>query len=255
MSRFRPRRPSAALVVSMIALILTLGGTAYANFRLPKNSVGSGQIKNGAVISSKMKNGAVTASKLNVAGVTVPNALHARTADSATNATHATTADSATNATHATNADSATNATTATNASHASAADTASSLGGTPASSYVQFGSTLPAGSTETGVWGTAGNGSTGYELTGIRFYPPLHAPFDGAHVIFTKSTATHCSGPGSADPGYLCIYDESDASVSFNSIGNGTGTTGASTSGAVLFMNVTGATSFAMGSWAVTAP
>jgi hypothetical protein len=244
MSRFRPRRPSAALVVSMIALILALGGTAYANFRLPKNSVGSGQIKNGAVISSKLKNGAVTASKLNVAGVTVPNALHARTADSATDATHATTADSATNAT---------NATTATNASHASAADTASSLGGTPASSYVQFGSTLPAGTTETGVWGTAGN--TGYELTGIRFYPPLRAPFDGAHVIFTKSTATHCSGPGGADPGYLCVYDESDASVSFNSIGNGTGTTGASTNGAVLFMNVTGAPSYAMGSWAVTAP
>jgi hypothetical protein len=114
------RRPSPALAVSFIALLIALGGTSFAAFSVPKNSVGTKQlknnavttkkVKNNAVTTKKIKNGAVTGSKLNLNGVTVPNA---------TNATHATSADNATNATnatHATSADNATNATTATTA-------------------------------------------------------------------------------------------------------------------------------------------
>lgn len=92
------RKPSAALVVSVVALMVALGGTGYAAFGLPKNSVGTKQIKNNAVTGGKIQNGAVTASKLNVSGVTVPNASHATTADTASaasSATHATIADSA----------------------------------------------------------------------------------------------------------------------------------------------------------------
>ncbi len=112
MSRLGIRRPTPALVVSMIALIVALGGTSYAAFSVPNNSVGTSQLKNGsvgtlklkngAVTTAKLKNGAVTAAKLNVNGVTVPNALHANAADTATTATNAT------NATHATTADTAT---------------------------------------------------------------------------------------------------------------------------------------------------
>jgi hypothetical protein len=115
------RRPSPGLVVSIIALVVALGGTAYAGSLIPNNSVGTTQLRNGAVTTKKIKNAAVTtskitnravtASKINVSGLTVPNALHANNADNATNAT---------NATHATNATSATNA---TNAGHAITAD------------------------------------------------------------------------------------------------------------------------------------
>jgi hypothetical protein len=80
MKRFRP---SPALVVSLIALFVALGGTSYAAFAVPANSVGTKQLKNAAVTGAKIKNGAVTASKINAAGLTVPNADHATSADTA----------------------------------------------------------------------------------------------------------------------------------------------------------------------------
>jgi hypothetical protein len=48
-------RPSAPLVISSIALAVALGGTGYAAVVLPANSVGTAQLKNGAVIGSKVK--------------------------------------------------------------------------------------------------------------------------------------------------------------------------------------------------------
>ena len=91
MKRFA-RVPSPSMVVAVIALFVALGGTGYAAFSLPSNSVGSKQLKNAAVGTRKLKNGAVTKAKLNLAGVTVPNAR------TATNAGHASSADTATTA-------------------------------------------------------------------------------------------------------------------------------------------------------------
>ncbi|MEA2159632.1 MAG: hypothetical protein QOD66_2012 [Solirubrobacteraceae bacterium] len=95
MSSIRLRRPSPALVVAIIALIIAVAGTSYAAFSLPRNSVGTKQLRNGAVATGKLRNGAVTnrkigngavtKAKLNVEGVTVPSALHADTAGTATN--------------------------------------------------------------------------------------------------------------------------------------------------------------------------
>lgn len=48
------RRPSPALVVAVIALFVALGGTSYAALRLPKNSVGTAQLKRGAVTKGKI---------------------------------------------------------------------------------------------------------------------------------------------------------------------------------------------------------
>ena len=110
MRTYLRRRPSPALVVACVALVVALGGTSYAAFNVPKNSVGTKQLKNGAVTTSKIKAGAVSASDLNTSGLTVPSALHANSADSAN---HAGSADSATSATNATTANSATSAQTA----------------------------------------------------------------------------------------------------------------------------------------------
>ena len=116
----RLRGPSPALVIALIALFVALGGTSFAAINaLPKNSVGTKQLKKNAVTGVKIKNGAVTAAKINPSGLTVPNA------------THATSADSATSATNATNA---TNATTAANAN---------ALGGVAASGYVKNSGTI----------------------------------------------------------------------------------------------------------------
>jgi hypothetical protein len=93
MRRFQPRRPNAATLIASAALFVALGGTGYAAFSLPKNSVGGKQLKNNAVTTNKIKNGAVTGSKINLGTLgTVPSASHASSADSAT---HASMADSA----------------------------------------------------------------------------------------------------------------------------------------------------------------
>ena len=54
MSRLR-RRPSPALVVACLALAVALGGTGYAAIVLPANSVGTKQLRNGAVVAAKVK--------------------------------------------------------------------------------------------------------------------------------------------------------------------------------------------------------
>ena len=98
------RRPSPAMVVACIALIVALSGTGYAAIKLPAKSVGPKQLKTGAVTNIKLARRAVTGGKvarntltgaqINEATLgTVPNATHAGAADSAT---HATSADSAT---------------------------------------------------------------------------------------------------------------------------------------------------------------
>ena len=51
------RRPSPALVISCVALAFALGGTSFAAVSaLPKNSVGTPQLKASAVTSAKVKN-------------------------------------------------------------------------------------------------------------------------------------------------------------------------------------------------------
>ena len=48
-------RPSPALVISLVALFVALGGTSYAAINsLPANSVGTKQLKNGAVTATKL---------------------------------------------------------------------------------------------------------------------------------------------------------------------------------------------------------
>ena len=65
------RRPSPALVISVVALFVALGGTGYAAIALPKNSVGAKQIKRNAVTSKKVKNRSLKAGDL-AAGVIPP---------------------------------------------------------------------------------------------------------------------------------------------------------------------------------------
>lgn len=57
-------RPSPAMVVAVVALVGSLGGTSYAAASLAKNSVGTGQLKTGAVKVTDIANNAVSSSKV-----------------------------------------------------------------------------------------------------------------------------------------------------------------------------------------------
>lgn len=57
------RAPSPGLVVAVVALFVALGGTAYAAASLPRNSVGTAQLKNAAVTKEKINKRTVAALK------------------------------------------------------------------------------------------------------------------------------------------------------------------------------------------------
>jgi hypothetical protein len=93
---FARRAPSPAMIVACIALTVALGGTSYAAIRLPAGSVGTKQLKRGAVTGIKVKRNALGGTQINEAKLArVPRAA---LADRASDAATADTADQATRA-------------------------------------------------------------------------------------------------------------------------------------------------------------
>lgn len=64
-SSFRLRRPSAPLLISIVALFFAFGGVSYAAFTIPRNSVGTRQIRNNAVTWQKIAPGTVGSARIN----------------------------------------------------------------------------------------------------------------------------------------------------------------------------------------------
>ena len=65
MRRISFRRPSPALVLAAIALGVALSGTSYATvLNVPRNSVGTAQLKSSAVTAQKLAPNAVTSAKV-----------------------------------------------------------------------------------------------------------------------------------------------------------------------------------------------
>jgi hypothetical protein len=69
----RPRI-SPSFAIALLALLVALSGTAYAAVVLPKNSVGSKQIKKSAVKSSDVRNDALTGADVRESTLTIPRA-------------------------------------------------------------------------------------------------------------------------------------------------------------------------------------
>ena len=62
MTRLRPRLTYANVMVTVLAFVV-LGGGAYAATQLPKNSVGTKQLKNNAVKGPKVADDSLTAAR------------------------------------------------------------------------------------------------------------------------------------------------------------------------------------------------
>ena len=66
---FPRRRPSAALIVSCVALFISLGGASYAAVTIPNNSVGAPQLKKNAVTNAKLDSNSVSYKKIQAGAV------------------------------------------------------------------------------------------------------------------------------------------------------------------------------------------
>jgi hypothetical protein len=212
--KLRRPRLTYANVVATIALFIALGGASYAATSLPKGSVGTDQIQPEAVRTGKVADEAVTSAKLTqgvrerlvpVGGlptVTPTSVKHAETADRADTAGTATTAD------------------TAKTANSADTAKNAQELGGRPAGHYLTADSVLQPGQTEAGDYiAAADKGGAGTVL--VQFWPHLPESIQETHTIVLAEGApgtANCPGPGQAAPTYMCIYQNFNEGMHFES-------------------------------------
>jgi hypothetical protein len=114
----------------------------------------------------------------------------------------------------------------------------------------------LPSGKTESGLF-TGGGSNAGWIGLSITYPRPLAAPISDSNIVETASTAPHCTGPGHADPGYLCIYNYDWSSTSSEDFYSNDGDIFPVSEGKLgvdLYWVTTGS-SFVGGSWTVTAP
>jgi hypothetical protein len=114
-------------------------------------------------------------------------------------------------------------------------------------------GPTLGKGCTEKGTWAFAGQGITPgivNQYVPISFTVPLAAKVPIGRIIYNQPETEHCPGEveaPSAEPGYLCIYQQSISEASFS------GRLRYPT-GVVLQFATTGTGAVGYGTWAVTA-
>ena len=163
-------------VVSTLCLFLLLGGGAYAAIKLPKNSVGTKQIKINAVTTSKIKNAAVTGEKL-AAGSVGGAQLQANSITSANVKGETLTASDLAPGTIPT-----------------PTPRTAQLQSGETITGFMAIESYAPGGSD---FFGTAGS---------FAFLPQNPIPASN-RIMVSGSSGPHCPGIGQADPGYLCAY------------------------------------------------
>jgi hypothetical protein len=93
MKRVRLGRPTPALVISILALFIALGGTVYAASKISGKS-----IKPNSIPANRLKKHSLSGKQINLTKLgTVPTATNAANATNATNATNAANATNATN--------------------------------------------------------------------------------------------------------------------------------------------------------------
>lgn len=224
------RRPSAATVISCIALGIALGGTSYAAVVLPKNSVGTAQLKKNAVVSSKVMNGTLLAADFKAGQL--PAGPKGDKGDAG--------AQGAAGPTGPTGAAGPTGPTGAAGATG-------------PAGPFVDA---LPSGKTIRGAFNMGGTAAAPGHLanTALTFGFALAAAPTAHFIRQGDSAPADCPGNDTfpqANAGHLCIYETSRTATVGGNIN------GVNRSGATIFVTATagGSNFFSYGTWAVTAP
>ncbi|HXR29260.1 MAG TPA: hypothetical protein VN772_06740 [Solirubrobacteraceae bacterium] len=121
----------------------------------------------------------------------------------------------------------------------------------------------LPSGQSESGDYGgslTEFNTNHSYAST-VAFPVPLAAPIPSSNVLYTAlaTPVAHCSAPGHADPGYLCIYSGASNAIAepptVMDFELSPSVPGAGRFGFNATWEATGPNSFDYGTYTVTAP
>jgi hypothetical protein len=113
--------------------------------------------------------------------------------------------------------------------------------------------SQLASGQSESGVYSVgAGSSTDGYMSVGMTFARPVPGVLTAVFVHTSTAPVPHCAGPGSADPGFMCIYE--------NNGGGGLTLLGGNAQGSPVigyswFWRVTGTGEFDGGIYTVRAP
>jgi hypothetical protein len=107
----------------------------------------------------------------------------------------------------------------------------------------------LRSGESESGSYAAAGGSSTsGFAVSGVSYSRPLPGETSNQRVFTTTWPIAHCAGPGSADPGWLCLYSEQITGMTyFGAI--------QSKYGVAVYFTVTGAPAYGDGTWTITGP
>lgn len=227
--RLRPKLTYANVVASLALLLALAGGTAYAATQmLPKNSVGTRQLKNGAVTKAKIAPGVLgtAAAAPGPAGAQGPAGPVG-----------------------------------ATGPAGAAGAPGSSGAPGTIAAGP------LPSGQSAQGQFVAHADPGTPpasqlTEFTAINFPIPLAADPIPTYVKFGEAPTTECPGPATeptAAPGHLCVYELASINSTFTGFSNLIDEAKASRFGTSLVFDfenaVAGQDLLAAGTWAVTAP
>jgi hypothetical protein len=248
MSSFLRNRFGAPGIISVLALVLALTGSAFAAKYIITSTK---QIKPSVLRQLKGKSGptgpqglAGPAGKNGADGARGPAGPAGPAGTGATGPTGPA----------GTGATGPTGATGATGASGTAGATGATGPTGTAGAACPSNVCTLPAGATETGVWSFGGNGDN-FAMPSISY--PLKPTFQ-PNVIYVnfalpKPTAPGCPGPGQADAGNLCIYETSTNGATVPP--TATYLAGDTKAGIVLEFTNTEEEYFGWGSWALTAP
>ena len=217
---FRALRQSltAPMIVALMALLVALAGTGYAAGVLPRNSVGTEQLKPGAVqgtdlginsISSyKIRNGQVQQADLGPNSVTTEKLKKGAVGPS----------------------------------------DLAPELSvGQPV---------LGKGQSMSGFYGAAGGAVGDYAYATITFPRTLSKALTPDQVVFVSGGASAvCPGAGRAAAGYLCFYPNQGHGLDFYGSYGDASHGGADKHGTAVLFTVSGTHPFTDGTWTVTAP
>lgn len=230
-------KPSPAMVVACVALIVALSGGAYA-----AATINGASIKPGTVTPTKIKKRSLTGSQIRANGIGGPSIKESTLGE----VPKAKTAQTATNATNSTNA---------------------TQLAGVAASSYQQYGAVLPARATVSGVFSCDVEFATSCR-TAVSLPAPAPSSLVDATVNFAASVGSFVAGDAdatctgtannpTAPPGKACLYFANNLAPGTTSgVGNAIANTNSTRGFEVLFTQAVAIDGIDIeGVWAYTAP